>query len=198
MKTILLTFFACVCFLQADAQNDSTRSNYLAVEIDPAPFILGGYSVSLKYSDKNLPHLTFMGSVYSSEFPDKMMNKANAEKGWTNLKMETSYAVFADYFIRKDRKGLHFGPSAFLYNKTVGLNGNSERIRFQSIYPNLRIGYVYQPFKKADFYINPWLNFGKEIIAGGKTSIGETKFSPAKCQYILAVHLGYYLRFGTK
>lgn len=198
MKTILLSFIAGLCFMQAAAQNDSAKLNYLSLEFDPAPFILGGYSVSLKYSNKNLPHFTVMGSVYGSGFPDRMMNKTNAEKGWTDLKIEPSTALFTDYFIRSDRKGFHWGPSVFLYNKTVGLSGTAERIRFQSIYPNIRAGYVYQPFKKSGFYINPWVNFGKEMVIGGKTAIGETRFSQARFQYIIAVHLAYSIRFACE
>lgn len=198
MKNHLLSLFASLLFLQMHAQNDSAAKHLLALEIDPAPFILNGYSFSVKYGNPDLPHLTFMGSVYGSGFPDKMMTTVNREKGWTDQKFETSFAAFTDYFIRKNKTGFHFGPSLFLYRKSIGMTGSSERIRFSSLYPNLRIGYVCQPFKKLDLYLNPWINFGKEWISSGKTNLGETSFTIPRFQYIIALHLGYYIRFGKE
>jgi len=194
LNTILLIF---IC-LGANAQHDSTASqpkNYLSIELDPAPFILGGYSVSLKYSPGKLTHITFMGSVYSSKFPDKMMEKSNFEKGFRNLKINTSYAFFADYFIKPDRSGFHFGPSVFLYSKSIGTTSSADVANFKSIYPNIRAGYVYKPFKKAGFYINPWFNIGKEFALDNNNGIDGRKYSAGPISYIIAIHFGYQVTF---
>ena len=78
-------------------------------------FILGGYSFSLKYS----PAFNYLISVLcfclQPGISDNMMSKPNFDnrdfKG--DLKLETSFAVFADYFSALIEKGLHFGPSVF-------------------------------------------------------------------------------------
>ena len=189
LQIILLVFIT----LQASAQNDSISNhskNYVSIELDPAPFILGGYSFSLKYSPEKLKHLAFMASVYSSKFPNKMMSKSNYEKGFRNMKINTSYALFVDYFIKPDKSGFHVGPSVFFYSKSVAANFSAATANFKTIYPNIRAGYVYRPFKKIGFYINPWLNFGKEFVSGNNNSVGGKEFS-TNTSYVAAIHFGY-------
>ncbi|WP_114748530.1 hypothetical protein [Pleomorphovibrio marinus] len=171
-----------------------SQSNLIALEIDPAPYLLNGYSVSLKYSSKKLPKVSLMGSIFSSDFPDAMMAKSNKEKGWVNMKFRPSYALFADYYLNKDRKGFHFGPSVFFYNKSVTLEPYKREIDHSTIYPNLRIAYIYYPFKNIGLYLNPYLNFGSEINTKGPHSIDGVKFEPAKFHYVAALHIGYSIR----
>lgn len=197
MKALTIALLL-LCSVQAGAQTDSTaglHKHELAAEFDPAPFILGGYSVSLKYSPARHNHLTLMGSVYSSPFPDRMISKPNYNAGFRDLRIETSFAFFADYFLRDDRNGFHFGPSVFVYSKSVGHELGTGRTAFRSIYPNVRAGYVYTPFKKLGFYINPWVNAGREMKIAGSDELEGHAFTAPKCSYIMAVHVGYRHRF---
>jgi hypothetical protein len=196
MKKILFLSLLTIS-LSTSAQNKtvSEKRNFLSVEIDPAPFILGGYSVSLKYSPEKLSNLTFMGSVYSSRLPDNLISKSNKAKGWENLQLETSYAFFADYFLNNKRTGFHFGASVFLYNKSVELNESPVRVEFTTIYPNLRVGYVYRPFKKCGFYVNPWVNFGKESPVDDGNKLNVVEYSFEGINYVMALHLGYEINF---
>jgi len=184
--------------VRTDANNDSTitiSKNYLSVEIDPAPFILGGYSVSLKFSPRKFNHFTLMASIYQSMMPDKMISSENYEKGFRNLQLNRSYAFFGDYFFKSNRSGFHFGPSVFLYDKSVELNSSVMTTSFKSIYPNARIGYVYKPFKNLGFYLNPWINVGKEFSLDDKNRIGNNVHSFKNINYILALHFGYGVNF---
>jgi hypothetical protein len=197
MKILNSILLLCIS-LGAIAQNNSVNghsNNYLSLELDPAPFILGGYSVSLKLSPAKLPHLTFMGSAYSSKFPDNMMNKPNYEKGFRSLKINTSYAFFVDYYTGQNRSGLHFGPSVFLYSKSVSARFSPAIASFSSIYPNIRVGYLYRPFIQSGFYLNPWFNYGKELFIGDGNTLEGVKFLSNTTSYILAIHLGYQIAF---
>ncbi len=197
MKTLHFILLLCIC-LETNAQNASISNrskNYISMELDPAPFLLGGYSFSLKFSPQTLDHFTFMGSMYSSNFPDAMMSKSNYDRGFRELKINTSYALFADYFIRNNRSGFHFGPSVFLYSKSVKNNSADGRANFRSIYPNIRAGYVLRPFKNCGLYLNPWLNVGKELMLSKANSIGERKFMSDKITYVPAIHIGYQVMF---
>jgi hypothetical protein len=162
-----------------------------SIEVDPAPYLLNGYSVSLKYSPKKLPKTAFMASVYQSNFPNSMMSEENKSKGWTNLKIKTSYAIFAEFYLNAERKGFYFGPSVFWYNKNVTLQQAQTNTTFQTVYPNVRTGYVWYPFKKLNFYLNPWLNIGSEISIDDKNQIEGIEFKPNSFNYIIALHLGY-------
>jgi hypothetical protein len=199
MKTIFLLFLL-VTFLhfESSAQTDTLspkQHSYLSLEIDPAPFVLGGYSLSVKYSPKKLSHLTFTGSVYASKFPDKLMSKVNYEKGFRDLQIETSYAGFVDYFLNRNRTSWHAGTSLFVYKKSVGMEGNSQRATFYTLYPNIRIGYLYQPFRKLGLYLNPWINLGSERNLDTNNILQGASFKANSIQYILALHIGYYLNF---
>jgi hypothetical protein len=133
--------------------------------------------------------------MYASTFPDKLMNKANFEKRFRDLHIETSYAGFVDYFLNEKRTGWHVGPSLFLYKKSVGLESNLQRATFHTFYPNIRIGYVYQPFRKIGLYLNPWINLGSERNLDKGNSIEGVTFKANTIHYIMALHIGYKLNF---
>jgi hypothetical protein len=187
MQKILISamLFFQIGFL-AHAQN-----HRVGVEIDPAPFILNGYSVSIKYSPAKLPKTSFMGSVYGSDFPDGMMLKQNRDAGWKNMKLRTSYAFFTDFYLKEGQRGLHYGPSVFFYNKSASLGSAGEEISFSTVYPNVRVGYIWYPFKKANLYLNPWFNVGSEINVDQKNHIGNKEFKPNSFNYVVALHVGY-------
>lgn len=194
-QLFFILFIGTLPVLNGALAQTSTPSSTLAVELDPAPFILGGYSVSVRYSPQTLNHFSLTGSVYSSRLPDKMMGKANYEKGLRDLKIETSYALFFDYFLKANRTGFHAGPSVFFYSKSVGNNFDAARQNLNSIYPNLRVGYVYKPFRKSGLYLNPWLNLGKEMVTKRDKASHGAAFVPDKWMYILALHVGYRVEF---
>ncbi len=165
-----------------------------SVELDPAPYILGGYSVSLKYSSANNLKIAYMASIYQSDFPDGMMTKTNKDKGWTGMKIETSYATFVEFYLNEERKGFYFGPAVFWYNKSVAIETINRRTTFSSIYPNIRAGYIWYPFKKLGLYLNPWFNIGSEINLDKKNQLNGIEFEPNKFSYIVALHIGYSLK----
>ena len=86
------------------------------------------------------------------------------------------------------------GPSLFFYNKSVTLKPSNREIEPTTLYPNLRIGYIYYPFKNTGFYLNPWVNFGSEVNSNGPHSIDAVEFEAAKFYYIIALHLGYSIK----
>jgi len=189
MKNLLI--IAVILFSISTQAQDTIRKNYISLELDPAPFILGGYSFSLKYSPKKMPKTAFMASVYGSDLPNYMMSKENKENGWTNAKLETSYALFVEFYLKKNRRGFYYGPSIFLYNKSAELSSVNETTKFRTLYPNLRAGYVWYPFKNIDLYLNPWLNIGSEINIDNNNSLKGIEYKPSKFYYIVALHIGY-------
>lgn len=193
LNTLILSLFFAINVI---GQSESTTQ--LSIEIDPAPFILGGYSFSLKYAPKSLPKTAFMASVYGSEFPNSMMNSTNKDNGWTDLKLETSYAVFAEFYLNNKRRGFYYGPSVFLYNKSVELASTNQEAKFKTIYPNIRAGYIWYPFKAVDLYLNPWLNIGSEINLDNNNHINEIEFEASSLHYIVALHIGYTFKLKKK
>lgn len=196
MKKIGIIVFSL--FLAVSIFGQKSEPAQLSVEIDPAPFILKGYSVSVKYSPKRTQKMAWMVSVYQSDFPNGMMTKVNRDRGWTNMKLKTSYATFVEFYLNQERKGFYFGPSVFWYNKSVDLQSVNNRIEFSTIYPNARIGYVWYPFRNLDLYVNPWFNVGSEINLDAKNQLDGIVFEPNKLNYIVALHIGYSFQIGKK
>lgn len=193
-----LKFIVASLFLSANVLGQHESTSQLSVELDPAPYILSGYSVSIKYSPKQTPRVAYMASIYQSDFPDGMMTKVNTEKGWTSMKLKTSYAAFTEFYINEERKGFYVGPSVFWYNKSAELKSINSRTEFSTIYPNARIGYIWYPFKKMNLYLNPWFNIGSEINVDQQNQLGGIEFEPNKLNYILALHIGYSFQIKKK
>jgi hypothetical protein len=192
-KTSLFIFLVSLISGAMFSQNQPTSQ--FALEIDPAPFFLNGYSISVKYSSGQLAKLAGMASVFQSDFPDKMMLKINRDRGWTDMKMERSYAVFLEYYLRNSRKGFYSGPAVFWYNKSVALEESGKRTKFRTLYPNLRIGYIWYPFKSLGLYVNPWINVGSEFNLDHSNQIDNIEFAPSRFQYIVAIHLCYSISY---
>ncbi len=180
-----------ISFESSEQEQNYSNLNHFSVELDPAPFILSGYSVSLKFSSKNLPNLAIMGSIYSADFPDGMMIDSNRDKGWKDVRIETSYAVLVEYFFNTKRDGIYIGPSLFLYNKSVTLESSQKRTTFSSSFPNIRAGYIWYPFNKMNLYLNPWINIGSEITLDNNNTVNGISFDVNKINCVIALHVGY-------
>lgn len=191
ITTLLLLVFKITMFGQASTTKSVATKGMLALELDPAPFILKGYSVSIKFSAKQTSHFTGMCSVYGSNFPDGMMDKRNYNLGFRNMRIKTSGAFFLDYFLNNRRTGLHAGPSVFYYSRNVQKIDKERDINFNTVYPNLRIGYVWKFSRRCGFYVNPWLNVGREFYSGKHNNGFESGFLLNNMSYIVALHLGY-------
>lgn len=170
--------------------NESTLGS-LSLELDPMPFALGGYSFSVRYADRQLPHWSAMASVFSSDFPDGMLSAANKEAGWSTLHYRPSQALFVDYIFSGTGRGFFAGPSVFLYNNEVTHEPTGEVRSFTSIYPNVRLGYTWFPFKNAGLYLSPWVNLGRETMVGAQASSEAPEYRMGDIKYIAAIHLGY-------
>jgi hypothetical protein len=188
MKQFITTLLLLVQLsVYAQTENSATFS----IEVDPAAYMLKGYSVSFKYGPKKMPRALFMASVYRSNFPDGMMKNVNKINGWKDMKIKTSYAVFAEFYSNEKRSGFFYGPTLFLYHKNVSYGEENKSTDFKTIYPGLRAGFSWYPIKKCNFYLSPWLSAGSEINLDNRNTINGNSFEPNRFNYIIAIHLGY-------
>lgn len=162
---------------------------FVAIELDPAPFVLSGYSVSLKVAPPQWKRFTLMGSVFSAHMPDAMMRKSNRDNGWTGVHIMQSAALFVDYYPSATQRGWHTGPNFFWYdrsmfNEVLQLSGG-----YKSGLYGWRAGYVWQPVRKAPIYLNPWLLAGWESAFPGQAK--QPGFQTNGFSWILAVHVGW-------
>lgn len=176
----------------------TTKQHSISIELDPAPFILSGYSFSARYNNKQWPHWSIMASTFAADFPNNMVSGVNRENGWKDLKFVFSKALFVDYYLKSSGKGLFVGPSVFMYNnEAMNLNAG-KKIAFKTVYPNLRVGYTWYPFRRLNLYATPWLNIGKEFRTSHSDQFEGTAYRTEKFKYIPALHLGYRYSFGKQ
>jgi hypothetical protein len=193
---LIISLFLVLAIIQTcEAQTTKKKQHTIALEIDPAPFIMEGHSFSVRYSNENLPHWSFTGSTFSGKYPNGLLSKANKNNGWENLEFKCSNAVFADYHINADRKGLFFGPSLFSYKNEIENKNAGNKIRFRTVYPNVRVGYNWFPIKKLDLYLSPWVNVGKEFSIDSRNKYNNLTYQTNNIKYIAALHIGYKYSF---
>ena len=106
-----------------------------------------------------------------------------------NMKKEFIYPIYINT-TKTNKTGWHFGPSVFWYNKSVEHKEMNGSKKFSSIYPNVRLGYVFTTCLAKNLYINPWMNFGHEFMLD-ELKINNKEFKTEAVSYIVAVHVGY-------
>ena len=194
IEVLLLTLFPLLSTAQTPSPAVEPQGS-LSLELDPMPFALGGYSFSVRYADRHMPHWSAMVSVFSSDFPDGMLSSTNRDAGWSALHFRASEALFIDYNFKGTGRGFFAGPSVFLYNNEVTHEPTGQVHAFTSIYPNVRLGYTWFPFKKAGLYLSPWVNVGREIIMNEQETSEIPEYVMDGLKYIAAIHLGYRCTF---
>jgi len=196
--SIALTLFASagIALAQTNEQLSVTNKQHsISVEVDPAPFILKGYSFSIRYNHQRLPNWSIMASAFAADFPNSMVSDVNRKNGWKELKFTCSKALFVDYHFKQSGKGLFVGPSVFFYNSTATNTNTQQTVSFTTVYPNLRIGYSWYPFRKLNLYATPWINIGKEFMTGNTNKFTGSPYQTDNFKYILALHIGYKYSF---
>jgi len=202
-KTLIFLAFLFAITFKTEAQEvqilpATTKQHSISVELDPAPFLLSGYSFSARYNNKRWPHWSIMASAFAADFPNNMLSDINRENGWKDVKFIFSKAIFIDYHFKSSGKGLFVGPSLFVYNIEAMNTVAGRTVSFKTAYPNFRIGYTWYPFRKLNLYLTPWLNMGKEFRTGKSDQFEGTAYQPEKFKYIPALHLGYCYSFGKQ
>lgn len=192
LRSLVIALLLLRLPLAAQEQGPSSTSrSSLSLELDPAPFLLNGYSFSVRHANSKVPHWSLMASVYSADMPDRMISAENRDAGWSDLRLAPSFAVFADRTFREDGRGFYFGPSVFLYDNRVTHAPSGTALAFRSIYPNIRLGYTWFPFRGAQFYFSPWLNVGTELALDATGTDEVPAYELENVKYIVALHLGY-------
>jgi hypothetical protein len=195
MLLLLAAWAAARMPVSAQQAETAAARPSLSLELDPAPFLLNGYSFSLRFSTPKLAHWSAMASVFAADLPDGMIPEADRDAGFSGLRFKPSHALFVDYTFRDDGRGFYCGPSVFLYDNRVHHDPSGTEHAVRTIYPNLRVGYTCFPFRRAGLYLSPWVNVGNEMALDARDASDGPHYEPAGFKYIVAVHVGYRYDF---
>jgi hypothetical protein len=161
----------------------------LRVDVEPAAYVLRGFSVHLRAAVPWQPRLVAGLGAYGFDMPQMLVDLAagNRDEDW-DVRLFLGTNVFADYF---------FGASpreGWLAGGQIGLQHfRAERDAQEEIVVTLvfmaRVGYEWHPWETSGFYLFPWLGaaYTPEIDRTGDDLGYET---PAVTPYG-AVELGW-------
>jgi hypothetical protein len=158
---------------QIRAKSDSKGLQIFA-EINPQFFAFGGYGFGLGVEFSRFQTgFIYLDTKLTPTFRDAIFKDA---KGITVPK-NTAAEVFANVFLRKDRKGFYAGSilSYDWYNATD--DATQQKEKFTKLYLVARAGFRWFPFKEY-LYIDGGYGFSVNLSGSDKRTLGASVYSP--------------------
>ncbi len=160
----------------------------LQLSIDTYPFLFlangGGGSTSIEFSNWQ------MGIIGFSVVPPDNITQTffnNAEN--INVRRNNAVELFANYYFRKDRKGMYAGvlggPEWFIMEDKI--SGKKETIVKNYVVP--RLGIRAFPFKKY-FYADASFGWSVNVSGTKQRTLGQTTYSSTGGGFIYFLQLG--------
>ncbi|MCA9673605.1 MAG: hypothetical protein H6709_11935 [Kofleriaceae bacterium] len=126
------------------------------LDIEPAAWLLGGYSVHVGVTPPAEPRLVLSAGAYAFDVPSALVDLAsgNRDQGW-DVRLYLGYGAFADYFVgAAPDRGWVVGAQLGAQHTEATLDG--EAYRFVSALILLRAGYEWHPTREG-LFVFPWL-----------------------------------------
>lgn len=150
MKKLIIPIFLAVYSLSLNGQTNTS----LTLGIDPLVIgVLNGFEIEAGYNfGKNRVAFEYLGaeipSVYNSQIDD-------FEKVSANI-----FEIAFSRFLNNGQKGFHYGLAYSFFSNYEVETENGQTLSKDISKLGIRLGYMWFPFKKANFFIEPVFNFG--------------------------------------
>lgn len=191
MTTTRLLLCALVGLLSSDlfAQR---AIGWLGVETDPMTTVFGARTLSILVEPQKTPHWSLFLNVVYADFPtwlDDLTNPKNEGKGFdTRILLGGGAAL--DYFLKEERVGTYFGMIHLFFENEVIKDNERQEVLTHNIIP--RIGYRWYPFRRVNFYLNPFLGLRLEHDFGKGMQVSGKAYEAAGLQPFGTMHVGYH------
>jgi hypothetical protein len=192
---IVLTSFSAAQRLYAQdyipvfSQDYSSR---LSLEIDPATFILRGYSFHVRYQPMFSERFLIGVGTYAFDMPQALvnMNGMNKDEGW-KVKVRNAYSLYGELFFTKANHGWFIGEQVGFQRFRVSNNKEATGLaKFNCLVLMTYLGYSWHPYK-GSFYIKPWLGLGYTSRVDGTNTVGSMRYDVAPLTAFFTFHIGY-------
>jgi hypothetical protein len=156
------------------------------LEIDPQPFILGGYGIQpgIRYN-----HLRAALGNFRLEVPD-LITELGGNEGF-HQELRHSNALYILYFL-DDRSGFAFGGSLRLLRLSFTRDGSAETAKIWEFGPEAIAGYKWHPTSKG-FYVMPWVAVGVTLHRSDDATVGGETYEPLPINLFATVNIGWEL-----
>jgi len=158
------------------------------IETDPSALFFNGFTLQFRRSTLFRNKMIFGIGYYCADLPDFWIdaNPQNQDKGWT-ARVKNGVDIIADYHLFRANRGLFAGAMVSLYHFEAGRLGM--KVRFNSLVPALRLGYMWRPFNNF-LYILPVAAIAYNIKASGVNTIAGESLVIKKWAFVPTVNLG--------
>lgn len=177
-----------ISFFQKQISGKGINPAPLQLSIDAYPFLFlasgGGGSIGIEFGNWQV------GAIGFSTVPPDYIKKTffeNAEN--VKIRRNTAVELFANYFLRKDRKGIYAGvlggPEWFMMEDKI--SGTKETIVKSYVVP--RLGLRVFPFKKI-FYADASFGWSFHVSGTETKTLGQTTYNASTGGFIYFLQLG--------
>ncbi len=181
----LTIFFSCGLVYTALAQHRYRRSNesYYAAgaEVNPLPFMTGGYSGSLWWG---FNQIRIRGGTAYTTMPGFLVTD-----GFEKNRIR-SYALECDYFYQEAFKGLWTGGGADYWQGSVINSDDESQGKYVNYVLTLGAGYLIKVWR--ELYINP-SGAIHMVVAGDKVvEVGNATYNANTIIPAISINIGYH------
>jgi hypothetical protein len=199
-KSILIAAVVCITtslfaqdktsFFQSQILGNGKEPAPLQLSVDAYPFLFlasgGGGSLGLEFGNWQVGAIGF-----SVAPPDYIKNTFFQNADNIKIRRNNCVEVFANYFLRKDRKGIYAGvlggPEWFMLEDKI--SGTRETIEKNYVVPKL--GLRVFPFQKT-FYVDASFGWSFNLSDTETKTLGQTSYSASAGGFI------YFLQVGAR
>ena len=177
---------ALLLVLLSSVAHAEDRDLRIHLEIDPQPFILGGYGIQpgVRYN-----HLRAGLGNFSLDVPDAIAQLGGNDGFHQHVR--PSNALYILYFLN-DRSGLAFGGSLRLLRLSTTRDGETETAKTWEFGPEAIAGYKWMPTKYG-FYVMPWVAVGVTLYRNHDATVAGRTYDPLPVNLFATVNIGYEL-----
>lgn len=183
---------AIATLILASAAPASAEPHRVHAEVDPLPFILGGYGGQIGYRSPSLPRWRFAVASFALDLPDPIA-ELGGNDGFS-VELRPSLAAYVLYYGSGRRGGLALGGSirflrpSYSRDDTPGERADAGELSVEAI-----AGYKWHPFA-AGFYLQPWLAIARTLAeTGDEPVIGGERYEPLFLSLFATVNVGWEL-----
>ena len=163
----------------------------LSLEVDPATYLLGGYSIHMRLYPDTLPMWRLGAGVYSMDMPDAFidMNSDNRDENW-DVEINRGVGLFAERYFDKSRTGwfvgVQTGTQKYELENALLTTGRTD---YTSALLMPYGGYLQE--LTPNIYIQYWAGIGYNKKIDGSTTLAGEGYDIAPFIGFATLHLGY-------
>lgn len=153
--TILFILFTCSVNLHAQSQTDIKST--ISIESRVTNLLQGGYEIGLFFNSKsNFSFgIQFAAQNVSGQAKELLFESNNHDN--LEIRLPWLVALKARYHLKNHQEGVYFELSTGLEQFRISSGGETQRNNNGFILPS--VGYLWHPWGRDGFYINPNLGY---------------------------------------